>query len=200
VKRHNIEFLWGWFDALRRRDTESMAAAFDPGIVWQGVRPDLVCHGAAEVTAAFLTAYDTNQEIDSLELLAGDGHVVLGAQAQELAIDDVDTGGEIYNVFTIEAGKITHIADYLERKEALAAAGITTGPVHETRLSTRAGNRRGSARRAPPTPRRSAGCCTTSTPSSTTSRPAPRRWPSASCSSWPAVTRSCCSRAAGRTG
>jgi ribosomal protein S18 acetylase RimI-like enzyme len=143
VKRHNIEFLWGWFDALRRRDTESMAAAFDPGIVWQGVRPDLVCHGAAEVTAVFLTAYDTNQEIDSLELLAGDGHVVLGAHAQELAIDDVDTGGEIYNVFTIEAGKIKHIADYLERKEALAAAGITTGPVHETRLSTRTGNRRG---------------------------------------------------------
>jgi hypothetical protein len=33
VKRNNIEFLWGWFDALRRRDTESMAAALDPGVV-----------------------------------------------------------------------------------------------------------------------------------------------------------------------
>ena len=34
MKRHNIEFLWGWFDALRRRDTESMSAqtwcAMDP--------------------------------------------------------------------------------------------------------------------------------------------------------------------------
>jgi ribosomal protein S18 acetylase RimI-like enzyme len=27
VKRHNIEFLWGWLDALRRRDTAAMAAA-----------------------------------------------------------------------------------------------------------------------------------------------------------------------------
>jgi ribosomal protein S18 acetylase RimI-like enzyme len=34
MNRHNIEFLWGWLDALRRRDTESMAAALDPDIVW----------------------------------------------------------------------------------------------------------------------------------------------------------------------
>lgn len=40
MKRHNIEFLWGWFDALRRRDTESMGAALDPGVAWLGVRPD----------------------------------------------------------------------------------------------------------------------------------------------------------------
>jgi hypothetical protein len=93
MKRHNIEFIWGWFDALRRRDTESMAAA---GVVWQGARPDLVCHGPAEVIAAFVTAYDANREIDSLELLCGDGHIVLGARAPELAVADVDTGGEIY--------------------------------------------------------------------------------------------------------
>jgi hypothetical protein len=30
MKRHNIEFLWAWFDALRRRDTEAMAAALAP--------------------------------------------------------------------------------------------------------------------------------------------------------------------------
>jgi ribosomal protein S18 acetylase RimI-like enzyme len=128
VKRNNIEFLWGWFDALRRRDTEAMAAALDPGVVWHGVRPDLVCHGPAEVIAAFLAAYDANQEIDSLELLGGDGHIALGARAPDLAIDDVDTGGEIYNVFTIEGHKITRIEDYLKREDALAAAGITPAP------------------------------------------------------------------------
>src|SRR5918992_4920715 len=94
MKRHNIEFLWGWFDALRRRDTDSMGAALDPGVVWQGIRPDLVCHGADEVITAFLTACDANQEIDSLELLGGDRQIVLGARARGLAIDDVDTGGD----------------------------------------------------------------------------------------------------------
>ena len=131
MKRHNIEFIWGWFDALRRRDTESMAAALDPGVVWQGVRPDLVCHGPAEVIAAFVTAYDANQEIDSLELLGGDRHIVLGARAPELAVADVDTGGEIYNVFTIEDTTITRIEDYLQREQALRAAGITAAPCRD---------------------------------------------------------------------
>jgi limonene-1,2-epoxide hydrolase len=101
-----------------------MAAALDPDVVWQGIRPDLVCHGPDEVIAALATAYDANQEIDALELLGGDRHVVLGARARELAIADVDTGGEIYNVFTIDDDKITRIEDYLQRDEALRAAGI----------------------------------------------------------------------------
>jgi len=35
------------------------------------------------------------------------------------------TGTEIYNVFTIDDGKITHIQDSLDRAAALAAAGAT---------------------------------------------------------------------------
>ena len=128
MKRHNIEFLWGWFDALRRRDTAAMSAALDPNIVWQGVRPELICRGPEEVVAGFVTASDANQEIDSLELVAGDAQVVLGARSPDLAIDEVDTHGEIYNVFTIEGGKIVRIEDYLERGAALAAAGITVPP------------------------------------------------------------------------
>ena len=135
MKRHNIEFLWGWFDALRRGDTESMAAALDPDIVWQGVRPDLVCHGPEEVVAAFVTAYDANQEIDSLELVGGDEHIVLGSRSPDLAVDEVETVGEIYNVFTIDGHKITHIEDYLERDRALAAAGI---PASRVRLASSA--------------------------------------------------------------
>jgi ribosomal protein S18 acetylase RimI-like enzyme len=126
VKRHDIELLWGWFDALRRADTALMAAALQPDVVWQGVRPDLVCHGRDDVIAAFVTAYDANQEIDSLELLGGDGRIVLGARARKLAIDDLDAGGEIYNVFTIDDGKITRIEDHLRREEALKAAGISS--------------------------------------------------------------------------
>ena len=149
MKRHNIEFLWGWFDALRRRDTESMGAALDPGVVWQGIRPDLVCHGADEVITAFLTAYDANQEIDSLELLGGDRQIVLGARARGLAIDDVDTGGEIYNVFTIEGGKITRIEDHLRREEALRAAGITGAPSQPVLLQPRHCDARGVRRASP---------------------------------------------------
>ena len=123
MKRHNIEFLWGWFDALRRRDIESMT----PDVVWQGIRPDLGCQGPHEVIEAFLAAYDENQDIDSLEVLGGDQHVVLGVRAPNLVIAEIETDGEIYNVFTIEGDTITRIEDYLRRDDALAAAGITEG-------------------------------------------------------------------------
>ncbi len=125
MKRHDIEFLWAWFDALRRGDTETMTAALHPHVVWQGIREGLICHGPEEVVAGFVAGYDANQEIDSLELLGGERHVVLGVRAPELGeIDGVEIGREIYNVFTIEDGRITRIEDYLEREEALSAAGL----------------------------------------------------------------------------
>jgi hypothetical protein len=105
-----------------------MAAALDPSIVWQGVRPGLVCHGPEEVVAAFVAAYDANQEIDSLELVGGEEHAVLGVRSPDLAIDEVETVGEIYNVFTIVDDRITLIEDHLEREAALSAAGITAPP------------------------------------------------------------------------
>jgi SnoaL-like domain len=123
VKRHNIELLVGWLDALRRRDTEAMAAGLDPAIVWQGVSPDFVCRGSEEVVEAFLTAYDANQEIDSLELVGSETQVVLGVHSPDLKIDDIETRGEIYNVFTIEGDRITRIEDYLERDAALRSVG-----------------------------------------------------------------------------
>jgi hypothetical protein len=126
MKRRNIEFLWGWFDALRRCDTEAMAASLDPDVVWQGVGEGLICNGPDEVVAAFVSGYDSNQEIDSLELRGGERHLVLGVRAPDLGeIDDVEIGGEMYNVFTIENEKITRIEDYLRRDEALAAAAVT---------------------------------------------------------------------------
>jgi ketosteroid isomerase-like protein len=125
MKRHNIEFLWAWFDALRRRDTEAMAAALDPDVVWQGIRNGLVCNGPEDVVAGFVSGYDANQEIDSLELLGGERNIVVGVHAPDLGeIDDVQIGREIYNVFTIDNGTITRIEDYLRRDEALAAAGL----------------------------------------------------------------------------
>ena len=54
MQRHHIEFLRGWFDARRRPDTDAMTGALDPGVVWQGIREDLVCHGPKEVVATYV--------------------------------------------------------------------------------------------------------------------------------------------------
>jgi len=123
MKRHTIEFLWGWFDALRRRDHEAMAAGLHPDVVWQGVTQDLVCHGPQEVIAAFVTGYDASQDVDSLELFGTDRNIVLGVRGPGLGdIADGAIGDEIYNAFTIEQGRIARIEDYLNRDEAVEAA------------------------------------------------------------------------------
>ncbi|MGH2698636.1 MAG: ankyrin repeat domain-containing protein [Actinomycetota bacterium] len=124
-KRRHIELLLGWLDALRRRDLGALAAVLDPDIVWQGLQKDLICRGPEEVVAAFIAQRDKDYEIDSVELIGGSDHVVLGVRAPGLReIAGLEVGGEIYNVFTVAGSKVTRIADYLERNEALTAAGV----------------------------------------------------------------------------
>jgi len=110
---------------LRRRDLQALATALDPDIVWQGLRQDPVCRGPEEVVDAFVAQRDKNYDIDSVELIGGNDHVVLGVCVPGLReIAGIDVGGEIYNVFTIADSKVTRTADYLKRDEALNAAGI----------------------------------------------------------------------------
>ena len=128
MKRHNLEVIIAWLDALRRRDLQALRSALDPAIVWQGVREDLSCHGPNEVVAGFVAARDEGYDIDALELIPAPGHVVVGVRRAELRkIDGTPLHGEIYNVFAIDDGTITGIEDYAERDVALAAAGLVPG-------------------------------------------------------------------------
>jgi hypothetical protein len=124
MKRHNLELIIAWLDALRRRDLHALRSALDPAIVWQGLREDLTCHGPDEVVAGFAAARDESYDIDALELIPTAGHVLLGVRRAELQeIAGVPLHGEIYNVFAITNGTITRIEDYADRNPALTAAG-----------------------------------------------------------------------------
>lgn len=121
MKRHNLELVVAWLDALRRRDEPTLRAALDPAVVWQGLRADLTCHGPDEVVAAFVSARDEAYDIAALELIPGPAHVVLGVRRAELhEIAGVPLDGEIYNVFTISGDKIVRIEDHAVRDRALA--------------------------------------------------------------------------------
>src|SRR3954468_4470233 len=129
MKRDNIEFLIGWLDALRRDDRE----ARDPGIVWQGLKEEWVCHGPEELVDVFSRQRDAAREVDArevdaLELIGADRHVILHALGTGVLEIELDDG--IYNVLALDAGRITRIDDYAERERALAAAqrrGTTGG-------------------------------------------------------------------------
>jgi hypothetical protein len=126
VKRKNIEFLIGFLDALRRDDRDAVRAALKPDIVWQGVRPDLICHDADEVTDMFVGNRDHHyREIERVELIGAERHAILhaaGGDVTEVARIPLPAG--MYNVFAIENGIAVRIDDYAERRAAFEAAGL----------------------------------------------------------------------------
>jgi ketosteroid isomerase-like protein len=129
-KRHNLELIMAWLDALRRHDLPTLRAGLDPNVVWKGLREELSCQGPDAVIAGFVSARDEHHDIDALELVPAPDHVILAARSADLReIAGIPLAGEIYNVFTIVDDKITRIEDHADRDGALRAAGLSGQPV-----------------------------------------------------------------------
>jgi len=125
MKRQNIELVLGFLDAVRTRDMEAAAGFLDPEIVWQGVVPDLVCRSAHEALGIFLERRDEPIEIERLELIGTERGAVFAFHRPEVwEIGGVEIRGAMYHAVAVDEGRITRIADYAERAEALAAAGL----------------------------------------------------------------------------
>src|SRR3989442_11890497 len=122
MKRPNVEFMIGWLDALRRDDLDSVRAALDRDIVWQGLRDDLVCHGPDQVVEAFATQRNANQEVHALELIGGERHAILHARVDLRELEGIPLHDGIYNVFSIEAGKVSRNDDLATRDQGPSPA------------------------------------------------------------------------------
>jgi hypothetical protein len=125
MRRTNIEFMIGWLDALRRDDLDAVRGMLDDAIVWQGVRDEWTCRGPDAVASTFAQERDARAEIERLELIGAARHAVLhAAGAGVTAVLGVPLPDGIYNVFAIDAGKVTRIDDFADRRQALAVAGL----------------------------------------------------------------------------
>jgi hypothetical protein len=125
MKRENIEVVLGLLDAIRRRDREAAADFLDPKIVWHGVVPDLVCRSPDEVLGIFLRGRDDEIEIDRLELIGTRRGAVFAIHRPEVwDVAGVEIRGAMYHAVEVDDRRITGIADYADRGEALAAAGL----------------------------------------------------------------------------
>jgi hypothetical protein len=125
VKRQNIEVVLGFLDAIRRRDSGAAAEFLDPGIVWQGVAPDVVCCSPEVVLGIFLGRRDDQIEVDRVELIGAQRGAVFAVHQPEVwEVAGVEIRGAMYHAVEIDNGKITRIADHADRAEALAAAGL----------------------------------------------------------------------------
>jgi SnoaL-like domain len=123
----NLEIVFAdWLDAIRRDDHERMRARLAPGVVHQGVRPELVCRTPDEVVAVARRRRGLLPRVDAIELVAAGDQVVMSVRGRELGLVD-ESGqpvGEATVVFTFQDGLIITMQDYRSRSEALAATGV----------------------------------------------------------------------------
>lgn len=124
----NLELiLFGWIDALRRRDPDRIADRLAEDIVWQGLRRDLVCPNRDAVLDNIVGGGPHREQLTGIEVAAlDDQHVLLGVQlpgVTEFFGETLD--GAIFDVFTIDNGVITRIDEFQTREDAIAHARNT---------------------------------------------------------------------------
>ena len=123
--RQNLGVVVAWLDAMRRGDLAAVEEVLEPDVTWRGLPAGAVSRDREDVLD-MLRADELHEGLrstDAMELVAGDGTVVLGVRSPELTdIGDVPLEGQLFNVFAVRNGRIACIQDYARRGDALAAA------------------------------------------------------------------------------
>lgn len=118
-----FEVVFDHLHARGRGDVEAVAARLHPGVVQQGVEPELVCHGRDMVLKRISTNMArTHGGMEWLELLERNGRVVAGFGGARFAGNPLLTDRRLFIVFTVRAGLIERMDHFRSREEAVAAA------------------------------------------------------------------------------
>jgi hypothetical protein len=99
--------LGGLVDAVRGQDPERITQFLAADLVWEGLAPGLRCDGreqAMGVRNRFAAAPLTVEAVEAID--AGE-HVIVGLRGPGFngMLGDLDTVGQIYNVFTLSNGR-----------------------------------------------------------------------------------------------
>ncbi len=132
MSARNIDIvLGGLADAMRSRDPDRIAEFLGPDLVWEGVEPGLRCDGRQQAMSVIRGRFAAAPLIiQAVEAIEAGPHVVVGLRGPGFngTPGDVETVGQIYNVFTLSDGKVVRWRDFLTRREALAAADAEDQP------------------------------------------------------------------------
>jgi limonene-1,2-epoxide hydrolase len=118
-------------DTLRTQDVQHLIRLLDQQVVWEGVHPGQRCDGRDQAIGV-LGGFFANRELmfEAVEVITRGDNVVVGLLGPGFngIPGDFETVGQVFHVFTLRDGLIIHWRGYLDREDALAAAG-PGGPV-----------------------------------------------------------------------
>ena len=128
----NIDIILGGLaDAIRSRDPERFAEFLRPDLVWEGLEPGLRCDGRQQAMSVIRNRFAAAPLIvQAVEVIEAGQHVIVGLRGPGFngTPGDLETVGQIFNVFTLSDGKVVRWRDFLTRQEALAAAHAEDQP------------------------------------------------------------------------
>jgi hypothetical protein len=113
-------------DALRAQNSEHLAGLLDQDVVWEGVHADQRCDGRAQAMGVIRGFFASRElALDAVEVIARGDVVVVGIHGPGFngMPGDFETVGQVFHVFTLRDGVVVGWKTYLDREDALAAAG-----------------------------------------------------------------------------
>jgi hypothetical protein len=132
VAARNIDIvLGGLADAIRSRDPERIAEFLGPDLVREGLEPGLRCDGRQQAMSVIRNRFAAAPLIvQAVEATVTGQHVIVGLRGPGFngMPGDLETVGQIFNVFTLTDGKVVRWRDFLTRQEALEAANAEDQP------------------------------------------------------------------------
>jgi len=127
MARNNMEIVLGALaDTMRTQDVEHLTGLLDKDVVWDGVHAGQRCTGRDQAMGV-LGGFFASRELvfDAVEVSARGASVVVGIRGPGLngIPGDFETVGQVFHVFTLRDGLVVRWKAYLDREDALAAAG-----------------------------------------------------------------------------
>lgn len=121
----NAELVFDHLYARRSRDLAALKSQLDPDVIHQGVLPDLICHNRDEVLENVQRGFARDDfGVERLELIDAGDRVVVGLAGPRFReVPWAPLNGQIFVVYTLRGGLIVRMDDYLNRADAMAAAG-----------------------------------------------------------------------------
>ena len=116
-----------WAEILRTGNMEALAGVMDEDVVWQGLRPELVCHGRDQAVSNMRSSAAPVRRITRIEAEEVGEHVVVSVESATFPEGPAGpelspAGGGRSLVFTFRDGKVVRMESFPSRELASIAA------------------------------------------------------------------------------
>ena len=124
MSQKNVDVVREGFEAFKHGDLEQAFSMLGAEVSWDGVPGVEPCRTRDEVERTIRLNYEAGSPTEAEEFVDAGDKVVIAFRITGEVFEPYRGRERIYAVLTLREGKVSHMHDYLDRSEALEAAGL----------------------------------------------------------------------------